>query len=341
MLALSLLLAVELVGAWRTNGPGDGGYAAEIAVAAGSGRRVFASAYETGRFNGLYRSDDGGESWERVSDTPGPDYIIVLEPDPHDPDRLLVATLHAGFTGATIFLFRSVDAGQTWTHVHGQYLVGSCHVTFDPVTPGIVYVSYGSQFPSLTVYRSDDGGATFGALAAPFSGARLAVAADGSVVAASDAVWVSHNRGVTWTRAADSGVPCPITALAVDPVDPDRWYLGAGQTLFPCGGAVRTDDGGLTWIPLADPGGSVNDLATVPSQPGWIYASTGSPEPSVAPDRVLTSSDGGATWSDLRGPATDGINALAVANDGSRVYAATGAGVFQKRLPRPTMLPPR
>jgi photosystem II stability/assembly factor-like uncharacterized protein len=340
MAVLALLLALDLVGGWVTSGPGDGGFASEIAVAAGSGHRVYASAYETGQFNGLYRSDDGGDRWQRVSETPGPDFIIVIEPDPHDPDGLLVATLHAGFTGATIMLFRSIDAGQTWTHVHGQYLANSCHVAFDPLTPGIVYVSYGGPFP-FPIYRSDDGGATFRDLPAPFSGARLSVAADGTVIAASDDVYVSHNRAVTWTRAADPGLPCQTLALAVDPVDADRWYLGAGQALFPCGGAVRTDDGGATWIPLADPGGAVNDLQTVASQPGWIYASTGPPEPSVSPGRVLASDDGGATWSDLRGPATDGINALAVANDGSRVYATTGAGVFQKRLPRPTTLPSR
>ena len=341
MLVLPLLLAVDLVGGWQTTGPANGGYTSEVAVAAGSGDRVYAAAFDSGRGNGVYRSDDGGGSWERVSDTPGPDFIIWLAVDPYDPDHVFAATLHAGFSGFTIGVFRSLDGGVTWTHVHGMFLASTCHLAFDPGAPGVLYLSYGGQFPFLSVYRSDDGGETFTAFTATFSGALLAVAVDGTVVAAAETVYVSHNRGQSWTRSANPGVRCPILALAVDPVDAGRWYLGTGQTLFPCGEVARTENGGATWTLAADPKGAVNDLAAAASQPGWIYASTGPPEPSVAPGHVLASADGGTTWSDLGAPPTDGILAIDVSDDGARIYAATGGGVYQRRVRRPTTLPPR
>ena len=133
---------------------------------------------------------------------------------------------------------------------------------------------------------------------------------------------------------------CPIRAVAADPVDANRWYVGSGQELFPCGEMARTDDGGVTWSLAADPGGAINDFATVASQPGWLYAATGVPEPSVAPGRVLATRDGGETWIDLGGPATDGLGTIALPDDGSRIYASTRAGVYLRDLRRPRSSPP-
>ena len=62
--------------------------------------------YVTTFYTGLYRSDDGGQSWRRVN----PFFSGVLSVDPRDPDKLVGAPTAQGPA------VRSVDGGRTFTH---------------------------------------------------------------------------------------------------------------------------------------------------------------------------------------------------------------------------------
>lgn len=335
---LALLFAFDLAGRWHASGP-DASAVTDVAVAAGSDRRLFAMASQTGSGIALFRTDDGGASWVRLTPATS-DVFIGLEADPRIPDRLFMATLHAGFSGFTTRLSRSLDGGESWTvrQVH-DVSSSSCEIAFDSADAQTVYTSFAGI---ATLFRSTNGGETFTGFPSPFSGALLASAADGALVAASGLeTWVSRDRGETWTRTAPAPVRCPIRALAVDPVDANRWFVGSSQVLFPCGDVARTDNGGATWVRAADPGGPVNDLATDRAHPGLLYVATGVTEPSVAPGRLLVTSDGGRSWIDLGGPRADGMGAIALPEDGDRVYAATGEGVHVRSLRRPRDLPLR
>jgi photosystem II stability/assembly factor-like uncharacterized protein len=151
---------------------------------------------------GLYRTRDGGRSWERRGDDTlmraGGAFSLAI--DPTDPDRLLAGTgagllasddggstwrVHAlpgvpvtavafGVLDATsvtaygahedVGLVHSRDGGTTWTY--GGFRVGGGdavgHVVADPRRPDRLYVG---TF-GMGVYRSDDGGATWQTLAA-------------------------------------------------------------------------------------------------------------------------------------------------------------------------------
>lgn len=95
--------------------------------------------YASGKGLGLYRSDDGGESWSSATDDPRPKMKIgggdlpMLRVDPKNPDILYSASL--------VFV-RSTDGGKTWTSLRGapggdDYQ----HLWINPDHPDIILVS--------------------------------------------------------------------------------------------------------------------------------------------------------------------------------------------------------
>jgi photosystem II stability/assembly factor-like uncharacterized protein len=196
-----------------------------------------------------------------------------------------------------------------------------------------VYVSY-EDIPAF--FRSDDGGDTFMELAAPFLGAHLATAADGTLIAVTGSVYFSRDRGQSWANAAPP-LPCAVH-VATHRSDPLRWYVSSGTDSVDCRGVASTGDGGVSWTLAADPGGRVNGIAADGSDPGLVYVSVGLPAPFDAPGRVLASMDGGVTWIDLGSPGGGGRSGLAVTDDGRHVWAATGDGVYRRDLHRPRTL---
>jgi len=93
-----------------------------------------------------------------------------------------------------------------------------------------------------------------------------------------------------------------VTALAVDPTNPNVVYLGAAE-----GGVWKTTDGGQAWTPLTDnqPSLSVGSIALDPQNPQTIYVGTGEEDfgyYDYGGAGVLKSTDGGSTWTQLAGP---------------------------------------
>ena len=330
---------MDLVGGWTTHGPGQGFFVSEV-EAASAGARVFAAGSEAAHDSAIYRSDDGGSTWQRISDSPGPDFIDVLAVDPRDPDRLFVTTIHAGFSGFTTRLFRSVDGGVSWSLRQSQFgFASTAEIVFDPTDPRIVYVAWHSL---ASVQRSIDGGETFTDFPAPFSADVLAAAPDGSLVAGSDrSIFVSHDRAQSWSAAAPAPFQCPVRSLAIDANDSRRWFVGTGRNEYPCGEVFRTEDGGGTWTLVEDLAGPVDDIALDAFHAGVLYAAIGPADSTVFVGRVLASSDGGETWIDLRLPITPGAYALSLGERGSRLHAATAAGVWERSFRWPTSLSPR
>src|ERR1039457_4191550 len=128
--------------------------------------------WKGGGERGLYKTTDGGKSWSpsliKVGDYTGSSDVIM---DPRNPDILLAAThqrprryfgmIHGGPESA---LYRSIDAGKTWTPVRGGFATGELGrigLNQAPTNPSIIYAQVEGPEGRGGTYRSTDNGVTW------------------------------------------------------------------------------------------------------------------------------------------------------------------------------------
>ncbi|HZX94110.1 MAG TPA: hypothetical protein VFE90_06310, partial [Myxococcales bacterium] len=182
--------------------PDTGG--ADVVVDPTDSRVVYAALWEarqapwengefSGPGSGLYKSVDGGTTWKQL--TKGlPDFEhdklgrIGIGIAPSRTSRLF-ATVQTGGDG---FLYRSDDAGESWTRICDDPRIAErpddfAEVKVDPANPDLVYTA------SVVVWRSTDGGKTFAAF-------RGAPGGDDY-----QRIWIDPVRPATMLIAADQG----------------------------------------------------------------------------------------------------------------------------------------
>ena len=178
--------------------------------------------------DGLWRSPDGGATWQNMGLTTTARIARVVV-DPGDSNHVLVAAMGEQFsTSPDRGLYQTTDGGATWNRV--LYVSDSTGVTdlvVNPVHPDTMWCATWERVRRLT-YRRTSG---------PESG-----------------VWRSIDRGTTWTRMT-TGLPTPTDSvgriqLAVAPSRPSTVYaqVTGGYSLGYAGvGFYRSVDGGTTW----------------------------------------------------------------------------------------------
>ncbi|HSM14676.1 MAG TPA: hypothetical protein VLA66_11475 [Thermoanaerobaculia bacterium] len=194
----------------------------ELAVIPGSAGRGVWAAVESDEAGGLYRSDDAGASWTRVSDDGqlGSSYMSGLVPDPRDPDALWAM-------GRS--MRRSEDGGRTWTIVKGS--------------PG------GDDYHAMWVDPTDPR-------------RRITGADQGAVV--------TLNDGATWSSWYNQPTG-QFYRLGVDDAFPYRIYSGQ-QDSGTVGIASRSDYGQITFRDWSPVGGDERDGDLPdPTDPDVVY----------------------------------------------------------------------
>ena len=261
--------------------PGDAG-AQTIYAAMWNTRRppwsIYPPSYGPG--SGLYKSTDGGSNWQQLTRGLPADGVgrIGVAVAPSNPSRL-----YAIVDAKTGGLFRSDDAGATWTKTSGDNRIWGRgwyfgKVVVDPKNADLVYVS------NTGVYRSRDGGKTFGE---PFKGSpggddyhqlwiypddgnRMILGGDQGAVISVDGL-ADHPTWSSWLNQSTA----QIYRLAADSAFP-YWVTGAQQD----SGAVRVRSrgrfAGITmrdWEPLCA-GGESGYTAPDPLNPDIVYGGT-------------------------------------------------------------------
>jgi len=109
-------------------------------IYAGSGEGLQRPDLSVG--DGIYKSTDGGETWEHLGLRDG-QQIPALLVDPHDPNRVFAAVLgHPYGPNAEHGVFRSTDGGRSWEKVlYRDENTGAVDLAFDPADPHVLYAS--------------------------------------------------------------------------------------------------------------------------------------------------------------------------------------------------------
>lgn len=116
---------------------------------------------------GIYRSNDGGETWSHL----GLDdswHIGEISVHPDNPDIVLVAAQgHFWSDNPNRGIFRTEDGGKSWKHVlFVDKQTGANDVVFSPADPSVVYASMWKNYPTVNgsqsaIYKSEDTGKTW------------------------------------------------------------------------------------------------------------------------------------------------------------------------------------
>ena len=207
---------------------------------------------------GVYRTRDGGSSWENVlfvSDSTGAIELLMNE---HDPNELFAAMWRGERKPWTMIsgareggIYRSRDGGDSWEKLGGGLpagLIGKLGITQAGSDPSRLYAIIEAD-PGPGIYRSDDG-------------------------------------GDSWTLVNDQGRllgrPWYFYNIFADPTDPDVVYVAGG-------GFHRSTDGGVTFTTIAMPHSDHHDLWISPDDPDvMVQGNDGG---------AIVTLDGGRTWS--------------------------------------------
>lgn len=241
-------------------------------------------AWGPNKERGLYKSIDGGQSWELVKFVSDKAGFVDVQLDPSNPDVVWASSwervrgpwfLNSGGPGSG--LWKSTDAARTWTEVKGggfpETTKGRINFDIARSNPKIMYVMIEAdtvmngakdkgvkpQVRPSGLYRSRDGGATWEKMNAtnvrPFyyNQVRVDTKNPDRVYFTSTPVLFSDDGGKT-ARTATQGIHVDHHAMWIDPNDPEHFIVG--------------NDGGVaqTW----DRGGNYDFLNLLPL--GQFYA---------------------------------------------------------------------
>jgi len=280
-------------GIWKTTDAGmvwtpifDGqpvGSIGALAVAPSDPKTIYAGSGESdiredlSSGNGVYKSSDGGTTWNRVGleDTRQISRIVI---DPQNPNVVYVGALgHAYAANDERGVYQTIDGGAHWKRVFGlSSEIGISDLAMCSSAPQLLFAgAWQVQRPPWSAYAPTDG---------PGGG-----------------LYRSRDAGKTWSRLDGNGLPEGAWGRVGVDVAPDckrAYAIIFVQAQPKKSGLYRSDDGGNTWaLANADPrltsrAWYFNRVTIDPQNPDVIYI------PNVA---LYRSDNGGKTISVVRG----------------------------------------
>ena len=305
----------------RSIGPAAmSGRVVDIAVASSHGARggeLGTVVYIAAASGGVWKSTNGGTSWEPIFDDAGVGSIGDIGIAPSNSNVVYVGTGEANSQRSSSYgdgVYRSLDGGRTWEHVGLRESQHVGRIVVHPENPDVVYVAAVGPLWAAGgqrgLFKSVDGGANWNAVltldehtgvtdvvmdpsnpdvlyAASYQRERRAFGFIGG--GPGSGIWKSVDAGETWTRLTRGLPEGDMGRIGLD------ISLNHPATLYAVtegsdAGVYRTDDGGLNWR-------QTDDIQSIPWYFGQIRVDP------VDPDVVyhlgvplMRSQDGGVTW---------------------------------------------
>ena len=271
-----------------------------------------------GALDGVFRSRNGGETWERISPETSAEIKNVesIAIDPTDPDIIYAGTWHLPW--------KTTDGGKTWRNIKNGVIDDSdvFSIIIDPRQPQVVYASACSG-----IYKSDSAGELFHKIQGiPFSARRTRVLKqdpmNSAVVYAgtTEGLWKTSDSGRTWRRITSGDVI--VNDVLVDLRNPEHVLLATDRS-----GVMASGNGGASFEAW-NTGFAHRQVAALtvdPEDQNTLYAG-------LVNDKqyggVFVSHDQGAHWTQISA-GLDGRDIFAVRKIGTHLLAGTSNGVFE------------
>lgn len=251
---------------WRNMGLNDAQQVGAVIVDPKDANRVFVAVlghpYGANEQRGVFRSTNGGQTWEKVLYNDENTGAIALAFDPENPD-ILYADLwgarqgpweNGEWQGATSGLYKSGDGGTTWRQLTGglptvDQGLGRIGFAVAPSDPSRLYAIVDAGELG-GVYKSDDGGEHWvrtnheeriSGRGDNFAEVKVHPKNKDIIFVANTSTYRSNDAGRTFTAIKGAPGGDNYHTIWINPIHPDIMLLASDQ------GAVVTVNGGETW----------------------------------------------------------------------------------------------
>ncbi|MEE8259580.1 MAG: hypothetical protein V3R14_01135 [Nitrospinaceae bacterium] len=271
-----------------------------------------------GTGSGLFRSQDGGKTWQSLHEGLRDENIRALVLSPSAPGMI--------YAGTSKGIFLSEDGGDHWTdwfeESSGLSSMDIQDLVIHPEKPEVLFAA-----TSGGLFVSQDAGDTWelafeGSLAKRSRDVRFvrfSSKAHSLYIGTAGGIFKSTDGGKHWDKKWEGTLPSPLSLVSLD-TDPEFIYAGTPDGLY------KSYNKGITWIHDTTPDETVRQLLVDPGNTTHIYMGTAR--------HIFVSPDGGDTWIILDfeeddGATLDNLTLIRSARQSSpTLFAGTSNGLF-------------